>query len=215
MNQHDNLSRPLILCVEDESDIRDELVEELIATGYKTIGAANAEEALALLATLTPDLIICDILMPGASGLDLLEDIRSKYPALSAVPFLFLTALADRSHELLARKAGADDYLTKPIDFDILMLKITAKLNLIARVKTQTAPKPIQTSEMIHLSRRETEVLREIGAGRRNGEIARQLGLSEHTVGDYVKAIYHKLDLSTRAEAAREAIKRGLVDMAT
>jgi len=56
-------------------------------------------------------------------------------------------------------------------------------------------------------------VLKEIGTGQRNGEIARKLGLSEHTVSDYVKAIYQKLSVSSRAEATREAIRRGLVDM--
>lgn len=206
---------PIILCVEDEKHIRDELVEELTATGFHTIGAGDATQALAILDVTTPDLIISDILMPGMGGLDLLQHIRETRPALSATPFLFLTALADRSHELQGRKAGADDYLTKPIDFDILILKVTTKLDLVARIKSQTIPGLLPEAERVHLSRRETEVLREIGYGRRNSEIARTLALSEHTISDYVKAIYNKLDVSTRAEAVREAIRRGLVNLSS
>ena len=209
------LPMPTVLCVEDETHILEELIDELSTSGFNAIGAANASEALRVLDTTTPDIIICDILMPGTNGLQFLEQIRGSRADLAGTPFLFLTALADRSHELTGREAGADDYLTKPIDFDVLILTIRARLNLVARVKAISAH-PAATEpegEFIHLSRRETEVLKEIGAGHRNGEIARKLGLSEHTVSDYVKAIYQKLSVSSRAEATREAIKRGLVDM--
>jgi len=204
------LPMPTVLCIEDETHILEELIDELSTSGFNAVGAANATEALRVLDTTTPDIIICDILMPGTNGLQFLEQIRSSRADLASTPFLFLTALADRSHELTGREAGADDYLTKPIDFDVLILTI-----LVARVKAISAlPAPTEPEgEFIHLSRRETEVLKEIGAGHRNGEIARKLGLSEHTVSDYVKAIYQKLSVSSRAEATREAIKRGLVDM--
>ncbi|MFQ0812449.1 LuxR family transcriptional regulator [Brucella anthropi] len=209
------LPMPTVLCIEDETHILEEMIDELSTSGFNAVGAANAGEALHVLDTTTPDIIICDILMPGTNGLQFLEQMRSRYPHLSGTPFLFLTALADRSHELEGREAGADDYLTKPIDFDVLILTIRARLNLVARVRAISAkPVPMEPEgAFIHLSRRETEVLKEIGAGHRNGEIARKLGLSEHTVSDYVKAIYQKLDVSSRAEATREAIRRGLVDM--
>ena len=206
---------PTVLCIEDEVHILEELIDELSTSGFNAIGAPNAGEALRQLDTTTPDIIICDILMPGTNGLQFLEQIRNSRTDLAGTPFLFLTALADRSHELTGREAGADDYLTKPIDFDVLILTIRARLDLVARVKA-IAAKPQQMEregEFIHLSRRETEVLKEIGAGHRNGEIARKLKLSEHTVSDYVKAIYQKLSVSSRAEATREAIRRGLVDM--
>lgn len=206
---------PTVLCIEDEAHILEELIDELSTSGFNAIGAANAGEALRVLERTTPDIIICDILMPGTNGLQFLEQIRGSRPDLAGTPFLFLTALADRSHELTGREAGADDYLTKPIDFDVLILTIRARLNLVARVKAISTPSAAAepNGDFIHLSRRETEVLKEIGTGQRNGEIARKLGLSEHTVSDYVKAIYQKLSVSSRAEATREAIRRGLVDM--
>ncbi|MBQ0710192.1 MULTISPECIES: response regulator transcription factor [unclassified Ochrobactrum] len=208
------LPTPTVLCIEDETHILEEMIDELGTSGFNAIGAANATEALRVLDTTTPDIIICDILMPGTNGLQFLEQIRTTRTGLAGTPFLFLTALADRSHELTGREAGADDYLTKPIDFDVLILTIRARLNLVARVKAiSTSPAAEPEGDFIHLSRRETEVLKEIGTGQRNGEIARKLGLSEHTVSDYVKAIYQKLSVSSRAEATREAIRRGLVDM--
>ncbi len=208
------LPTPTVLCIEDETHILEEMIDELGTSGFNAIGAANATEALRVLDTTTPDIIICDILMPGTNGLQFLEQIRTTRTGLAGTPFLFLTALADRSHELTGREAGADDYLTKPIDFDVLILTIRARLNLVARVKAiSTSPAAEPEGDFVHLSRRETEVLKEIGTGQRNGEIARKLGLSEHTVSDYVKAIYQKLSVSSRAEATREAIRRGLVDM--
>lgn len=204
---------PTVLCIEDEAHILEELIDELRTSGFRAIGAANAADAMRVLDKTVPDLIICDILMPGTNGLQFLEQVRSARPDLGGTPFLFLTALADRSHELEGRESGADDYLTKPIDFDVLILTIRAKLDLVARIKAMSARPPVAEpeGEFIHLSRRETEVLAEIGAGFKNGEIARKLGLSEHTVSDYVKAVYQKLSVSSRAEATREAIRRGLI----
>ncbi len=167
MRLPETLSMPTVLCIEDETHILEELIDELSTSGFNAIGAANAGEALRMLDTTTPDIIICDILMPGTNGLQFLEQIRGARSDLAGTPFLFLTALADRSHELTGREAGADDYLTKPIDFDVLILTIRARLNLVARVKAISAhPAAMELEgEFIHLSRRETEVLKEIGDG--------------------------------------------------
>src|SRR5690606_41733662 len=100
------------------------------------------------------------------------------------------------------------------VDIYVIILKIRSMLKLVARLKAISTPSAEEPNrDFIHHSRRETEVLKEISTGQRNGEIARKLGLSEHTVSDYVKAIYQKLSVSSRAEATREAIRRGLVDM--
>jgi DNA-binding response OmpR family regulator len=80
-----------------------------------------------------PDLILCDFNMRDMSGFNVLEHLTAIAPHFSNMPFVFLTALTDRNSELKGRRLGADDYVTKPIDFDILATIIAARLAPIAR----------------------------------------------------------------------------------
>jgi CheY-like chemotaxis protein/DNA-binding CsgD family transcriptional regulator len=124
-----------ILCIEDEDDLRNDIAEELVAAGYHVLQASNGQEALSLLATHRPDLVLCDITMPGLGGYDVLKAMREK-SGLGDVPFIFLTALADRNDVLVGKQAGADDYLVKPIDYEILLATVEARLNQVARVQS-------------------------------------------------------------------------------
>lgn len=124
-----------ILCIEDEDDLRGDLAEELVAADYRVLQAANGSEALAVLEQNRPDLVLCDITMPGLGGYDVLRAMREQ-GELADVPFIFLTALADRNDVLVGKQAGADDYLVKPIDYEILLATIAARLNQVERVKS-------------------------------------------------------------------------------
>lgn len=209
-----------ILCIEDEADIRIEIGEELEHSGFEVLLAANGNAALDILATETPALIICDILMPGLSGLDLLRTIRARHPHLDGTPFLFLSALADRSHVLDGLRLGADDYLTKPVDFELLQMKVRSKLGLVNRLRSR--PEDSQDAKTedskaappdIHFSPREKQVLAELASGHTNMQIAEIVGLSEHTISDYVKSIYKKLQVTSRSQATRIALETGLVGL--
>lgn len=114
-----------ILCIDDEADIRKLLVEELRDVGFGTIEASNGQEGLEMLLAKWPDIVICDITMPVMDGHQLIAEIQVNYPELSNIPFIFLTALTDKGNLIEGLKAGASDYLTKPIDFDILLAKVT------------------------------------------------------------------------------------------
>src|SRR5690606_6808851 len=109
---------PLILVVEDEQALRCDIVEELQEAGYRTLAAKDGEEALHLLAETTPDLLLCDITMPGLDGYDVLRRFRAQRPDLSATPFVFLTALSEPREVIEGKLQGADDYLVKPVDYD-------------------------------------------------------------------------------------------------
>ncbi|MGF1630824.1 MAG: response regulator [Kiloniellaceae bacterium] len=124
-----------ILCVEDEEDLRKDIVEELRDAGYSMLEAGNGKAALEVIAKGKPDLILCDISMPGMGGYELLEEIRANHPEHCDVPFIFLTALADRSHIMMGKKLGADDYLTKPVDYELLLATVEARLEHAARLK--------------------------------------------------------------------------------
>ncbi len=137
------LTKPIILCVEDEVDLREVLVEEMRDAGYQVIEAADGEAALLALQQIRPDLIMCDIEMPRMGGYQLLQHIRSKHAELDDVPFIFLSAQDQVEQIVNGKHAGADDYLVKPVNFDLMLATIDAGLRQVQRLrsqlKTQTA----------------------------------------------------------------------------
>ena len=115
-----------ILLVDDEP-LNIELLEALLAPeGYSLEKARNGQEALRLAKSFMPDMILLDVMMPGMSGFQVLEEIRNNAD-LRTIPVILLTALADREHRIRGLKAGADDYISKPFD----------KTELVNRVRTQ------------------------------------------------------------------------------
>ena len=128
---------PLILCVEDNDDLRTDIAEELVDNGYRVLECAGGRDALEQLDVVTPDLILCDVLMPGANGYDVLRQVRETRPDLAGVPFVLLTALAEPAEVIDGKRRGADDYLVKPIDFDLLLATIEARLREVRRIHVQ------------------------------------------------------------------------------
>lgn len=132
-----SLSHPedfLILCVEDEHNLRGNIVEELVDAGFQVISAADGVAALELLSAHRADLILCDITMPGMGGFELLRSVRALRSGVANVPFIFLTALTDRLAVIEGKTAGADDYLPKPVDFDLMLATIRARLDQVVRI---------------------------------------------------------------------------------
>lgn len=113
-----------ILCIEDEPDLLEFLVDELDDAGYATLTAANGRIGLEIILDQMPDLILCDIMMPEMDGKELLATLRRDHPECADIPFIFLTALANRDQMLAGLKLGSDDYLTKPVDFEMMLAKV-------------------------------------------------------------------------------------------
>lgn len=203
--------RALVMCVEDEKYIREELVRELKRSGHDVVEASDGAAALALLKKQIPDLIISDILMPEMDGLELLGQVRSGTAELSAIPFLFLSALADRDRILAAYRAGVDDYLVKPVDMGVFLTQVDAKLRLVQRIENrkQNATPGVNANK---LSPREISVLVHLVDGKKSADIALALQLSDHTVNDYIKSIFKKLNVHSRAEAVKEAVKNKIIE---
>lgn len=114
-----------ILCIDDETEIRNLLVEEFEEAGFKTLQAANGQEGLQKILSHWPDVVVSDVSMPVMDGHQLLAEIQINYPELANIPFIMLTALTDRENTLTGLRAGADAYLTKPVDLDMLLAKVT------------------------------------------------------------------------------------------
>jgi CheY-like chemotaxis protein len=117
-----------ILCIEDEVDFRATMVDFLQMEGFETDEAGDGEEGLEKIAELEPDIVISDINMPKLNGYDMLTALRVEHPEKANVPFLFLTANSQIKDHIKGKRLGASDYLTKPIDFDLLLASIESKL---------------------------------------------------------------------------------------
>lgn len=113
-----------ILCIEDEILLRKDIADELRISGYEVLEAENGKLGLNQILENHPDLVLCDISMPVMTGRQLLDELVQNHPDYIDIPFVFLTALADKQEILDGLRHGADDYLTKPIDFDVLMAKV-------------------------------------------------------------------------------------------
>lgn len=134
-----------ILVCEDEPALRTDLVAVLSEAGYAVSAAADGLAARAHIETRSPDLILCDISMPKMSGLELLSHVRALRPDLAEVPILLLTALADREQIIAGKQAGADDYMVKPIDYDVMLATIAAHLRQVTRLRRSLALKAEET----------------------------------------------------------------------
>jgi len=123
-----------VLCVEDEKDLREYIVEELEDNGHETFEARDGMEGLQMVLRHKPDIVVSDISMPRMSGLELVKHVREDHPELADMPFIFLTAFTDREDMLEGLESGADDYLTKPVDFEMLRTKVATALRQSQRM---------------------------------------------------------------------------------
>jgi DNA-binding response OmpR family regulator len=197
-------ARKKILCIEDDRETAALIAEELVDRGYDVEVARDGHEGLAAILGNAPDLVLCDISMPVMSGFELLDRLTALAPRFSKMPFVFLTALTDRDSELKGRQLGADDYVTKPIDFDVLATIITARLAGVAR--TELWPK------LVELNSREVETLTWVARGKTSAEIAQILGLTKRTIDFHIDNARAKLGAATRTEAVIKAATGRLIE---
>jgi DNA-binding response OmpR family regulator len=197
-------TRKKILCIEDDRETAALIAEELTDRGYEIYIAHDGREGFASILKNMPDLVLSDINMPAMSGFELLERLIALAPRFSQMPFVFLTALTDRDNELKGRRLGADDYVTKPIDFDVLATIITARLVGVARAGLW--PK------LIELSDREVETLTWAARGKTSAEIAEILGITKRTVDFHVDNARTKLEAPTRTAAVIKAAAGRLIE---
>lgn len=116
-----------ILVIEDEGPIRSNLLEMLDAEGFEVMGAENGRIGVQSARDYLPDLILCDILMPELDGYGVLAELRQD-PLTGAIPFVFLTAKADKGDLRQGMELGADDYLVKPFTRDQVLKAVSARL---------------------------------------------------------------------------------------
>jgi DNA-binding response OmpR family regulator len=135
-----------ILLVDDDALLRRSLAFNLERAGYRVSTAASAEDALALAQRDRPDLVLLDIGLPGMDGLDALRHLDAQV----GVPVIFLTARRRELDEVLGLELGADDYVSKPFDLDVLMARIKVVLRRSEKMAAPAAePTPLTVGDML------------------------------------------------------------------
>jgi DNA-binding NarL/FixJ family response regulator len=205
------------LLLEDVAEVQDWMARVLRASfpGVEVAITGSLAEVRAWLAGHGyPELAVIDLGLPDGSGVDLIAEINQRAPAtLCVVASIF----DDDAHIFPALRAGAQGYLLKDQDqaaiISLLQGVVAGRPPLspaVARKLLAHFHAPTELAQ-ITLTERETEVLRLIAKGMTNPEVARILNLSANTVPSYVKEIYRKLNVSSRAEVALTARNMGLV----
>jgi DNA-binding response OmpR family regulator len=192
-----------IVCIEDDPETATLIAEDLADRGYEVRIAHDGKVGLELLLEAPPDLVLADVSMPVMSGFEVLERLTANEPQFANIPFVFLTALADRDNELKGWRLGADDYVTKPVDFEVLAALIAARLARVGRAGM--VPKSIA------LAKREIETLTWAARGKTSVEIAQILGLSKRTVDFHIENARTKLGVTTRTQAVAKAATGQLI----
>ena len=194
-----------IVCIEDDRETAALIAEELNERfDFRIVQAHDGVEGLATILRERPDLVLCDVSMPGMTGFEVLERLAETAPPYGHIPFIFLTALADRANELRGRQLGADDYVVKPVDFDIL--------DAIIRTRLAHVPKKEEWPDAAKLNEREIETLTWAARGKTSAEIAIILGLAKRTVDFHIDSAREKLNVATRIEAAVKAARVRLIE---
>ncbi|MBR9975427.1 MAG: hybrid sensor histidine kinase/response regulator [Bacteroidetes bacterium] len=116
-----------IAVIEDDVIVRETIIERLTEAGYFVVSAENGMDGIELIREQLPDLVLCDVMMPNLGGFGVLEYVR-KDPATELVPFVFLSALSDKSDLRKGMLSGADDYLTKPFSREELLNAVEVRL---------------------------------------------------------------------------------------
>jgi DNA-binding NarL/FixJ family response regulator len=195
-------TRKKILCIENDCETTALIAEELRDRGFEVSIAYNGQDGLLAIPKGQPDLVLCDNSISIMSGFEVLERLTETAP-LGHIPFVFLTAPSDRDNDLKGRRLGADDYVTKPIDFDRLALIISTRLAGI--VRTNSLP------EHLKLNGHEIEILTWVARGQTSAQIASKLRMPKRTVDFHINKAQLKLGADTRTEAAVKAATSGVI----
>ena len=198
-----------ILVIEDEPEMRRNLLTILKLEKFQTIGAENGRVGLDAIKREKPDLILCDVMMPELDGHGVLTALRED-SELSAIPFVFLTAKGEKEDLRSGMNLGADDYLTKPVARADLLEAVNARLRRADQQGQREFKPDFSTFEpllKLNLTPRVAEVLLWVAQGKTNGDIATILGISESTVKKHLLEIFQALGVETRSAATLRALE--------
>ena len=198
-----------ILVIEDEPEMRRNITNLLRYHEYQPIAAENGRVGVEAARRETPDLILCDVMMPELDGYGVLQALQAD-ASLARIPFIFLTAKGEKNDLRSGMNLGADDYLTKPIANADLIRAIETRLRRSEQqVKREFKPDFSSSEPLLRLglTPRAAEALLWLAQGKTNSDIATILGVTESTVKKHVQEMFDKLGVETRGAATVRALE--------
>jgi DNA-binding NarL/FixJ family response regulator len=218
-----------ILVADDNLGTRVAVSDYLEMSGYLVIAAEDGQQALSMIETHHPHVLVTDINMPKMDGYELVRQVRRK-PAFRLLPVVFLTERSSTEERIKGYQLGCDLYLPKPFEMDELAAVIRNLLERSQIIQSEwrfsspeeldSTRKPDNTqqeaiesrSNTLDLTKREQQVLDLLTTGLSNADIGNKLHLSPRTVEKYVSSLLRKTETSNRAELVRFALENHLVD---
>jgi RNA polymerase sigma factor (sigma-70 family) len=194
---------PVVFIVDDDDAVRDSLALLLGLRGYATRSFGRGEEFLAAIDRSASGCILLDLRLPGIDGLAVQTELAAREICL---PIIMLTAHGDAATARAALKAGAFDFLEKPIDDAVLRATIETALTRNHEARDRASHRAAWQDRLARLTPREREVLELVVHGRHNREIAAALGISPRTVEVYKAHIMDKLHVDRLPDLIRVAL---------
>jgi DNA-binding response OmpR family regulator len=192
-----------ILIVEDSPDLAEALERNLRLDGYDVSLATRAAQAIPLIMSARPDLVILDLGLPDRDGYSVLKELRDRG---STCPVLILSARNLEADKLQGFRLGADDYVTKPFSVMELLARISALLRRANAASPAAGEQPVRSvvsDEDLHerfgLTARQTAVARLLAEGCSNAEIAKRLSVSYFTARNHTEQVLAKLGVASRS----------------
>ena len=194
------VQRPLVVIVDDDSSVREALAELISSAGYEPVCFASTRQLLDDHSLDGPGCLILDVRMPGASGLDLQQQLAQNG---NRKPIVFLTGHGDIPMTVQAMKAGAVDFLTKPVRDQTLLDAVVAAIARDAAQRAEAVIVRRNVERLETLTPREREVLHQVARGRLNKQIAFDFGISEVTVKLHRSNVMRKMGAGSIGELIR------------
>ncbi len=213
MKESSSSDQKQLLLIDDDPNLILLVKDYLEFRGYEVLTAENGREALEILEQETPDMIICDVMMPEMDGYSLVEHVR-KDVRMNWIPVLFLSAKGQIQDRVKGLSTGADVYMVKPFEPEELVAQVESSLKQASRLMVHQPSKgggeavhKIQVPFDVELTPTELKVVQFVARGMANREIAEELNVSQRTIESHVSNMLGKTGLHNRTELARWAIE--------
>ncbi len=201
MTEINETKQKRLMLVDDDPNLILLVKDYLEFRGYDVMSASNGVEALEILEKDIPDLIVCDVMMPGMDGYTLVQHIREN-PRTNWVPVLFLSAKGQSQDRVKGLNTGADVYLVKPFEPEELVAQVESSLKqasrLIGHQSDNVSNTPtIQVRRNVELTPTELKVVQLVAQGKANREIAKIMEVSQRTIESHVSNMLGKTVCTT------------------